>query len=728
MILQIRTDIVKRRLTERNIMLNDSKTVECVSQTDFLGFNLTSNGVRISQEKLQAIREFREPQSAEEVRSFLGLVTFVSRHIPNLSTIANPLVTLTKKNTIFNWTAAHQKAFELLKTSLLKEETLAYFDPELETFVVTDASPVGLGAVLFQKTRSGEYNIISYASKTLSDVEKRYAQTEREALALVWAPEKFHFYLYGKFFWLITDHKPLVTIFGDRSKPCARIDRWKLRLMSYDYKVIYRPGKSNIADPLSRMCQNQTLCPSSYDEESERIVRLISSDVSPVAIPVIEIIEATKKDLDLLELIKWLPYPHKRWPKTLARYRLVANDLSTDGQIILKNQKIVIPRSLQKKILQLAHEPHLGIDAMKRRLREKVWWVRIDTMVDSFVKECHGCLLVSQPSVEPMTRIEMPSKPWRKIAIDFMEVLNGIHLLVAVDYHSRFPEIEIMTSTTANLTIFRLRTIFSRYGFPEEIVCDNGPPFQSEEFKDYCTSNDIRINHSIPYAPFQNGLVERQNRTLLKTIRISVAMGRDWKNDLYSFLLAYRNTPHSITGKSPAVLMFGRTLKDKLPEALNTQEDEKDVVTSFDQIKKDKGKQYGDFKRKAKYSEIDVGDTVLLKNQMKKNKLTTNFNPQPNIVLRRNGTRLTVKDLKTGAESDRHVNHAKRITSSSPFQNSETAATEDLFDPNQNKASSDPKHREEDGRDDTSRITKKPRRERRMPEYLKDYNINEIDC
>lgn len=95
LILQIRTDIVKRRLTERNIMLNDSKTVECVSQTDFLGFNLTSNGVRISQEKLQAIREFREPQSAEEVRSFLGLVTFVSQHIPNLSTIANPLVTLT---------------------------------------------------------------------------------------------------------------------------------------------------------------------------------------------------------------------------------------------------------------------------------------------------------------------------------------------------------------------------------------------------------------------------------------------------------------------------------------------------------------------------------------------------------------------------------------------------------------------------------------------------------
>lgn len=145
-------------------------------------------------------------------------------------------------------------------------------------------------------------------------------------------------------------------------------------------------------------------------------------------------------------------------------------------------------------------------------------------------------------------------------------------------------------------------------------------------------------------------------------------------------------------------------------------------------MKKEKGKQYGDLKRKAKYSEIDIGDTVLVKNQLKKNKLTTNFNPQPHVVLQRTGTRLTVKDLKTGVESDRHVNHAKRIMSSSPFQNSESAVTGDLFDPNQYEASSVPEQCNEDTRENSSGPIKKSRRERRVPGYLKDYNINKIDC
>lgn len=521
---------------ERNIILNDAKTVECTRSLEFLGFNLSAQGVKVSAEKVAAITKFREPRTSEEVRSFLGLVTFVNQHIPHLSTIASPLNALIRKGINFEWTNIHQEAFDKLKTCLQKNETLSFFDPDLETYVVADASPVGLGAVLYQKSQEGVVNIIAYASKTLSEVERRYAQTEREALALVWAPEKFHFYLYGKFFWLITDHKPLVTIFGDRIKPCARIERWKLRLMSYDYQVIYQPGKSNIADPLSRLCQEGTICADSYDEESERIIRLLSNDVKPTAITLQEIIEATKNDMELTELMKWISYPAKRWPKTLNRYKLIVNDLSSDGELVLKNRKIIIPRSLQARVLQLAHEPHLGIEAMKKRLREKVWWVRVDTMVEEYVKSCNGCLLVSEPITQPMTRMPLPSGPWKKLAIDFTDVANGVHLLVVVDYFSRYPEVETMTTTTAKNTIYKLRIIFARFGFPEELVCDNGPPFTSDEFVTFCNNSGITIKHSIPYAPFQNGLVERYNRTLLKTIKISTAMGRDWKSDLQVLL------------------------------------------------------------------------------------------------------------------------------------------------------------------------------------------------
>lgn len=153
-----------------------------------------------------------------------------------------------------------------------------------------------------------------------------------------------------------------------------------MRLMSYDYKVIYRPGKLSIADPLSRLCQNTLDQGQTYDEENERIVRLVVDDSCPIAVPPCEIIEATKRDVELLELIQWLPYPPKRWPKTPTRYQVVSRDLSTDGKLVLKNNKIVIPKTLQNRILALAHEPHLGIEAMKRRLREKVWWPRIDTI------------------------------------------------------------------------------------------------------------------------------------------------------------------------------------------------------------------------------------------------------------------------------------------------------------------------------------------------------------
>lgn len=174
---------------------------------------------------------------------------------------------------------------------------------------------------------------------------------------------------------------------------------------------------------------------------------------------------------------------------------------------------------------------------MKKRLREKVWWVRIDKMIVNFVKACEGCLLVSKCSTTPMTRTPLPTGPWKKIAIDFTEIMNNTHLLVVVDYFSRYPEVEIMPSMTASATIYKLKIIFARFGYPEEIVCDNGPPFHSEEFIVFSKTCGIKINYSVPYSPFQNGMVERFNKSFLKTVKISATMGRDWKTDLQNFLL-----------------------------------------------------------------------------------------------------------------------------------------------------------------------------------------------
>ena len=150
------------------------------------------------------------------------------------------------------WGKEQQESFDAVKKRLTRAETLGYYQKDAPTKVITDASPVGLGAVLVQEQQN-ELRVINYASRSLSDVEKKYSQTEREALAIVWACERFHMYLYGYDFELMTDHKPLEFIYSPKSKPCARIERWVLRMQPYRYTVTYIPGAKNIADSLSRL-------------------------------------------------------------------------------------------------------------------------------------------------------------------------------------------------------------------------------------------------------------------------------------------------------------------------------------------------------------------------------------------------------------------------------------------------------------------------------------------
>ena len=156
------------------------------------------------------------------------MANYSSKYIANFATITTPLRELTKKNTKFEWNEIHQKAFEQLTSALTSAQCMAYFDMQKDTFVTVDASPVGLSAILSQRTPGQDDDkVISYASRALTAVETRYSQTEKEALAVVWGIEHFHLYLYGKEFTLITDHKPLEVIYGNKlAKVSAHIERW----------------------------------------------------------------------------------------------------------------------------------------------------------------------------------------------------------------------------------------------------------------------------------------------------------------------------------------------------------------------------------------------------------------------------------------------------------------------------------------------------------------------
>ena len=184
--------------------MNPDKCMFRVPKITFMGLVLSSKGIGPTDEKVKAILEAREPESATEVRSFLGLVNFCARFIPELATTAEPLRRVTRQNVPFMWNKEQQDAFDDLKRKITNAETLAYFDPDAKTQVIADASPVGLGAVLIQE-QNNTPRVVAYASRSLTDVERRYSQTEREALALVWACERFHVYLYGVTFDLFSE-------------------------------------------------------------------------------------------------------------------------------------------------------------------------------------------------------------------------------------------------------------------------------------------------------------------------------------------------------------------------------------------------------------------------------------------------------------------------------------------------------------------------------------------
>jgi len=242
-------------LQDSNLHLNKDKCEFSKSEVSFYGHIFSSSGIKPDLKKAEAIHNASPPQNASDVKSLLGMTQYVSRFIPNYATITASLRFLTRQDTPWKWEQEEQKAVEELKEALIGGEVISYFDPQKQTEIIVDASPVGVGGLLVQ-----EGKVLSYASRALSDVEGRYSQIEREMLAVVCTAEHFHLYVYGAHFTIITDHKPLIGIFSNHKQASAGIERWKLLLMPYHCNLIYRPGKdAENSSPADFMCRHP--CP-----------------------------------------------------------------------------------------------------------------------------------------------------------------------------------------------------------------------------------------------------------------------------------------------------------------------------------------------------------------------------------------------------------------------------------------------------------------------------------
>lgn len=674
-------DVLKSTLTvleENDVLLNTEKCVFKKTTVQFLGHTLTDKGVLPASDKVDAIEKFRAPRNREEVRSFLGLVTYVGKFIPDLATLNEPLRRLIKSEESFVWAEQHEAAFQKIKLAMSDLRTLAYYDPKKPTRVVADASPVGLGAVLLQ-FHGTEPRAVSYAAKSLSQTERRYSQTEKEALALVWAVERFQLYLVGIEFELETDHRPLEAIFKPTSKPCARVERWVLRLQSFRFRVVYRKGSGNVADCLSRLSRTD-LEAKDFDEECEIYIRHIAESA---AVDVHDIEEASRTDSEISRVVQSIATADWSHPE-VKDYAAFRDEFSVSGALLLRGTKLVIPTALRPRMLEIGHEGHPGETAMKARLRHRCWWPRMDREVKEKVVKCRGCQIVSVPDrPEPMSRRPLPDKPWDDIAIDYLGPIgNSEYILVVVDYFSRYLEVEITNKITAKATIGMLAKMFTRLGFPRTMTLDNARQFVSTELVEWSQNRGIKLIHSIPYWPQANGECERQNRSLLKRLRIAQTMCGDWKAELNDFLQMYYSTPHATTGKTPSELMLGRTIRTKLPSVGDLER--APTTTDFrdeDQLKKAKGKEREDLKRRATASDLLVGDTVLTKNLLPTNKLAPTLNPTPHRVLAKEGSCVTVLNEDTGKTYVRNTAHLKRIPAVEVLSRTQSPAPPTLSTP-----------------------------------------------
>ena len=649
-------------LESKGITLKLPKCSFAVPEINVFGHIVCERGIRPDNTKIEAIKNAPHPTTAAEVRSFLGLANYCARYIPDYSTLTFPLRQLTKNNVKFQWEHRHEKAFQSLKDAITTAPVLAHYSLTAETKVVVDASPWAVGAVLLQKQADDSYRPIAYGSRSLTDVEQKYGHIEKEALAIVYGCEHFHMYLYGRRFELETDHRPLEHIYKakpQRKPTSARLERWRIRLQEYDFNVVYRPGTSNLADPLSRLPKDSKPgnCRSNMEACADRYVHYMIRAQTPRAMQLDDIRKATLEDPELQKVMQCL---RNNMLHQLPRsYIPISHELCiTDEELLLRGDRIVIPSKLRPQAIHLAHEDHAGMVRCKQRLRSKLWWPEMDKQVEEKIRCCHPCQLVGHsPRPEPVNPTTLPQQPWSKLAIDVCGPFpTGEQVVVLTDYYSRWPEVKILQSVTSKNIFNWLLSIFATHGFPDEIKSDNASYFVSAEFKDTLASWGIDHKTVTEYWPQANGQVERFNQVLEKHIITAQAEGKDWKLTIPVMLLNYRSTPHRMTGKTPSSLLMNREIKTKLPSVVRQSHDATDVRKK-DKEEKEKGKKYTDSKRKAMTRNLQVGDKVLV-TQKHKNKFSTKFFPDPMEIIQIHGTQIVLKD-KNGVQHRRNASHVK---------------------------------------------------------------------
>lgn len=605
-----RLTIVFKRALEHNVKFNKQKCSFTKESIKYLGHIFSANGITADPDKLRAIKEMPSPTCLKDLQRFLGMLNYLSPFIENMAGETEILRQLLKKSTDWQWTANHESTFCHLKQVICHVPVLSHFNVNDPIVLQADASKSAVGAVLLQNQHP-----IYYASKTLTDTQQKMAQIEKELYAIVFACIKFHQFIYGQTVTVETDHAPLITLFKKSlAEVPTRLQRMMLKIQPYSLNVIYKKGSHMyIADTLSRAALPETISDELDDDVIVHVNLLIKTlPVSPERLQ--WLIRGTNED-DSLQVLK--KYCKEGWPsnkpqihKDLHEYWQYRFDLHTENDLIFRNNSIVIPKKLRPEILKIIHSGHLGIERSKAFARGHVFWPFMSTEIKNIVQSCHTCLSHRSSNIpEPLLPHDVTLLPWEKVGVDFMDYKSKKYIVVQ-DYYSNYIELMTVASSNAKTVIVCLKSIFSRHGIPIELFSDNGPPFNSAEFKNFIWEWGIHHNTSSPYISRSNGLVESAVKICKRLLTKSEESG----TDPYLALLQFRNTPRGNL-PSPAQLLMSRSLRTQLPtitqnlipRTVNFQE----YVTTKEE-NKNKMKDYYDRNTKS-LPELQEGDEVYFK-------------------------------------------------------------------------------------------------------------------
>lgn len=603
------------RAREVGIKFNKEKCEFQVNQVSYLGHTFSANGMSIDKNKIKAIEKMPVPNDRPSLERFLGMINYLSRFIPNYSELASPLRELLKKDMAWVWESVHTGAVRALKACVCSAPVLALYAPREPVLVSVDASSHALGAVLLQAGRP-----VEFASATLTDTQCRYAQIEKELLAIVYALERFHQYVYGRCDVTVeTDHKPLEALFKKSldSTP-ARLQRMMLRIQCYDFNVVHKPGKYLfVADALSRAPLADLVTEKVSDEVDEQSCFVIENvRFSDVKMRLIK--DAITKDAECQLIIQYLK---KGWPENkyeadervrgLWSYK---DSFEYINGIIFKDNLVYIPGPLRSEMLSRVHEGHMGIDRCKRHAREVMFWPGMSRDVERTVRRCAACAArAHRPTREPLMPHAIPDLPWQKVGSDIFQHA-GKYFLILVDYYSNYIEVNPLTNIGTKAVVTAMRDQFARHGIPNELVSDNGPAYASREFAEFSKKWGFQHTTTSPNYPQSNGLSERSVQ-IVKNILVKT---NETGSDFYLGLLNYRATPR--TGvSSPSELLMGRRLNTRLPTHSHKLRPERNNEADYANMLNQQQVNKAYYDRKSKpLPELQQGQPVLVADESKR--------------------------------------------------------------------------------------------------------------